>query len=163
MIPDEQPVPPEEQTVPPEREALASGGEAPPGEAPPPERDSPEGTDRSRWVAVLIMVVTLLGAVFTFLQTAASNRAAAATRRADAAAVEAAGEAVRAAERTSAQWRVWTLFLEESSMTVSLAGSAADGAGALAQGSYAAALATASFAGFDLTGEFGEEWQKLFE
>jgi tetratricopeptide (TPR) repeat protein len=163
VIPDDRPVPPEEQLVPAEAEALASGGEVPTGQSPPPGQDVPERADRSRWVAVLIMVVTLLGAVFTFLQTSTSNRAAAAARRADAAAVEAAGEAVRAAERTSAQWRVWTLFLEESSLTVSLAGSGAEGAGALAQGSYAAALATASFVGFNLTGEFGEEWQRLFE
>jgi tetratricopeptide (TPR) repeat protein len=163
VIPDDRPVPPEEQLVPAEAEALASGEEVPTGQSPPPGQDVPERADRSRWVAVLIMVVTLLGAVFTFLQTSTSNRAAAAARRADAAAVEAAGEAVRAAERTSAQWRVWTLFLEESSLTVSLAGSGAEGAGALAQGSYAAALATASFAGFNLTGEFGEEWQRLFE
>ena len=163
MIPDDRPVPPEEPVVPAEAEALAPGGEVLPDESPSSGQDAPAGADRSRWVAVLIMVVTLLGAVFTFLQTATSNRAAVAARRADAAAVEAAGEAVRAAERTAAQWRVWTLFLEESSLTVSLAGSGAEGAGALAQGSYAAALATASFAGFNLTGEFGEEWQRLFE
>ncbi len=40
------------------------------------------------------MVVTLLGLVFTFLQNAASNRAALAVRRSEAAAVEAEGEAV---------------------------------------------------------------------
>jgi tetratricopeptide (TPR) repeat protein len=135
----------------------APAGEQPRSPASPTERGEP-----SRWVAVLIMVVTLLAAVFTFLQNASSNRAFAAARRSDAAAVEAQGEALRAAEHLSAQWRLWTLFLEESQITISLAGSAAEGTGALAQGSFASAMATASFAGFDLMGEFDEEWAALF-
>jgi tetratricopeptide (TPR) repeat protein len=149
----------------PGEEAVVSGGQAASsGETPPPPAPGSRGPiDPARWVAVLIMAVTLLGAVFTFLQTAASNHAAAAARRADAAAVATEGEAVRAAERISAQWRIWTLFLEESQITVSLAGSGESAVAALAQGSYAAALATGSFAGFDLTGRFGEEWQQLFE
>jgi tetratricopeptide (TPR) repeat protein len=149
----------------PGEEAVVSGEQAVSSDeaAPPPAPGSRKPVDPARWVAVLIMVVTLLGAVFTFLQTAASNHAAAAARRADAAAVETEGEAVRAAERVSAQWRIWTLFLEESQITVSLAGSGENAVAALAQGSYAAALATASFAGFDLGGQFAEEWQQLFE
>ncbi|OFW52944.1 MAG: hypothetical protein A2V75_04710 [Actinobacteria bacterium RBG_16_70_17] len=144
--------------------APSSGGEAAPsGEEAPPARPPTESPDRARWVAVLIMAVTLLGAVFTFLQNAATNRAFAAARRSDAAAVEAEGEAVRAAERIGAQWRIWTLFLEESQITMSLLGSGEESAIALAQGSFAAALAIGSFAGFDLEGQFGEEYQKLFE
>lgn len=153
-----------DQVAPPSAEAAISGGEAVPfGEETPPALAPTESPDRARWVAVLIMVVTLLGAVFTFLQNAASNRAFAAARRSDAAAVEAEGAAVRAAERIGAQWRIWTLFLEESQVAMSLLGSGDDGAAALAQGSWAEAMAIGSFAGFDLEGRFGEEYQRLFE
>jgi len=176
-MPGEEMVPSGEPAVPPNEEPLfsgevvssvegapSSGGEAAQSgaEASSAQRP-PESADRARWVAVLIMVVTLLGAVFTFLQNAASSRAFSAARRSDAAAVEAEGEAVRAAGHLSAQWRIWTLFLEESQIMVSLRGSGTPAAAALAPGYYAAAMATGSFAGFDLGGQFSEEWQKLFE
>ena len=168
LLPGEEAPSPAGDTAAPRAEAPVGAGEDAPTGGQPPWSASPavaspaRNGDRSRWVAVLIMVVTLLAAVFTFLQNAASNRAFAAARRSDASAVEAQGEAVRAAEHLSAQWRLWTLFLEESQITISLAGSGVEGAGALAQGSFASAMATASFAGFDLMGEFDEEWAALF-
>lgn len=62
---------------------------------PPPPADE-VGDDLSRRVAVLMMVVTLLGSVFAFLQTSAANRAALAVRRSETAAVESMGELSRA-------------------------------------------------------------------
>lgn len=133
-----------------------------PEEPLPPAREpsAAESPDRARWVAVLIMVVTLLGAVFTYAQTSASNRSAAAARRSDAAAVEAEAETVRAAGRISALWRIWVLTLEEGQAWASLSGS--DTGAFLAPGFSAAAMATGSYAGFDVTGQWGTEYQRLY-
>lgn len=170
LLPPEGPVPPGpdgqlplpgETSFPDEGVPPGEGEPAPRGEEAPPA--PPETADRARWVAVLIMVVTLLGAVFTFLQNAASNRGFSAARRSDVAAVEAEAEAVRAAQRIAAQWRIWVVFLEEGQMAVALRGSGDPAAGALAEAYQARAEATAAFAGFDLQGEFAAEWQSLFE
>lgn len=164
LLPSDKPVPAPEPQVPaavPEG-APAEGQTAFSGEGPPPA-PRPESADRARWVAVLIMVVTLLGALFAFVQNAASNRAAAAARRSDAAAVEAEAEAVRAAQRLGAQWRVWTLAAEELQVALALGWSEESGASALAAGYQAAAKATGALAGIDLEGDFGPVWQTLFE
>jgi len=177
VIPGDEPVPSEEPSAASEQETVPPVGETAAGEAdrpsasgePPRSGDGaalatspPESADRARWVAVLIMVVTLLGAVFAFLQNAAANRSAAAARLADAAAVEAEGEAVRAAQHLGALWRVWTLAFEEGQIGLALGWSGESGAAALASAYQAAAQASNAFAGFDVQGEIGPEWQQLF-
>jgi len=101
--------------------------------ADPPE---PPGERRQRQVAVLIMAVTLVGAVFAFLQTSASNRTARATRWADTAAVEAMSLLATAGNLISAENRIWSLAYEDGVMAVSLT----------AAGGEAAALGRAYFA-----------------
>lgn len=160
--PAEAPTPGEETTAADASVPLPGGEAPPPGGEAPPAAASPESPDRARWVAVLIMVVTLLGAVFAFLQNGASSRSAAAARRADAAAVEAEGEAVRAAQHLGALWRVWTIAFEEAQIGLALGWSGESGAAALGAAYQAAAQASSAFVGFDLLGEFGPEWQRLF-
>jgi len=177
VIPGDKSVPPGEPLPASERETVSPAGEAAAGEVDRPSADGespplreetapapspPESADRARWVAVLIMVVTLLGAVFAFLQNTAVNRSAAAARRADAAAVEAEGEAVRAAQHLGALWRVWTLAFEEGQVGLALRWSGESGAAALAATYQAAAQASSAFAGFDVQGEAGPEWEQLF-
>jgi len=88
---------------------------------PPDDAVAPPGEGLQRRVAVLIMAVTLVGAVFAFLQTTASNRTAAATRRADNAAVEAMARVATAASRISSEDRLWALAYENSIIGFSLA------------------------------------------
>ncbi|MCU0280692.1 MAG: hypothetical protein MUE66_02425 [Acidimicrobiia bacterium] len=145
-------------------------GESAPSGFPPVEAPAAADRRRRRWdgvdiprrVAVLIMVVTLLGAVFSFLQTAASNRAADAARRGDGAAVRAQGEAAQAAAMISAQWRIWVLAAEDGQIALSLEGAADPNIAALAQAAGAGFLALAPFVDFDLFGEAGSEWQGLY-
>jgi tetratricopeptide (TPR) repeat protein len=105
----------------------------PPDELPadPPDESSVPPEERlQRLVAVLIMVVTLLGAVFAFLQTTASNRTAQATRRADAAAVGAMAQVATAASHISAEDRLWALAYEDAVTGFSLLASGDEAAAA---------------------------------
>ncbi|MFH1329491.1 MAG: tetratricopeptide repeat protein [Actinomycetota bacterium] len=95
-------------------------------EAPPEEPPPAPGERLQKRVAVLIMVVTLVGAVFAFLQTAASNRAARATRLSDTAAVEAMARLAVAGNRIAAENRIWSLAYEDGVAAVSLAGAGTD-------------------------------------
>jgi tetratricopeptide (TPR) repeat protein len=110
----------------------------------------------------MIMVVSLIGAVFAFLQTSASNRSFEAARRSDAAAVEAEGEAALASSRIAATWRIWTLILEEGQTSVALGTTGEGDAAGLAAGFRAAAMAMTGFADVDLTGGFSGEWARYF-
>ncbi|MBP1632280.1 MAG: Tetratricopeptide repeat [Acidobacteria bacterium] len=114
MIDPDEDVPP--RLDPPPEEAPDEVPQDPPDEAsvPPGEASVPPGERLQRRVAVLIMVVTLLGAVFAFLQTTASNRTARATRRADTAAVEAMAQVATAASHISAEDRLWALAYEDA-------------------------------------------------
>ena len=100
-------------------------------EAPPDEPPPMPGERLQKRVAVLIMVVTLLGAVFAFLQTAAANRAARATRLADTAAVEARARLARggAGSRRSGASGRWPT--RTGWPPVSLAGAGGDEAAAV--------------------------------
>lgn len=82
---------------------------------PPPPADE-VGDDLSRRVAVLMMVVTLLGSVFAFLQTSAANRAALAVRRSETAAVESMGELSRARSHIATEQLIWMLAFEEATL-----------------------------------------------
>jgi tetratricopeptide (TPR) repeat protein len=97
---------------------------------PPDEAVEPPGEGLQRRVAVLIMVVTLVGAVFAFLQTTASNRTAAATRRADTAAVEAMARVATAGSHISSEDRLWALAYENAVIGFSLVSSGDDEAAA---------------------------------
>jgi hypothetical protein len=114
-----------------------------PDDAPPPLQESPagprEGPDdgRQRLVAVLIMIVSLVGGIFAFLQTTSSNQAARATRRADIAAAEAMARLATGAGRIAAENRIWSLAYEDALVAVSLAGAGGDEAAALSQAYYA--------------------------
>ena len=108
-------------------------GAPPPLEEPP--ADPPEIPDdrRPRRVAVLIMVVSLVGGIFAFLQTTSSNQAARATRRADIAAAEAMARLATGAGRIAAESRIWSLAYEDALVAVSLTGAGGDEAAAEAQ------------------------------
>jgi tetratricopeptide (TPR) repeat protein len=93
---------------------------------PPLEPPEPPGERLHRRVAVLIMVVTLLGAVFAYLQTAATARAGRATRQADTAGVEAMALLGAAGDRIAAESRIWALAYEDALIAVSLAASGND-------------------------------------
>jgi tetratricopeptide (TPR) repeat protein len=98
---------------------------------------APRDDGHQRRVAVLIMVVTLLGAIFAFLHTLASNRSAAATRSSDEAAVEAMGALARGAGSIAEENQVFVLANEDATLAVSLAawgGSAGADASAWGQG-----------------------------
>ena len=90
---------------------------APPPEPPTGNRstertgpdDTTVGVGAQRLVAVLIMVVTLLGAVFAFLQTQAGNRESSANRSAQAAAIQATTDIVdgnRAINQDDLAWEL---------------------------------------------------------
>ena len=99
---------------------------APRLEAPSDEPPPAPGERLQRRVAVLIMVVTLVGAFFAFLQTSASNRAARATRLADTAAVAAMARLATGGSRVSAESRIWSLAYEDGVAARSLAGAGGD-------------------------------------
>ena len=107
--------------------------------APPPLEEPPAGPPeipddrRPRRVAVLIMVVSLVGGIFAFLQTTSSNQAARATRRADIAAAEAMARLATGAGRIAAESRIWSLAYEDALVAVSLTGAGGDEAAAEAQ------------------------------
>src|SRR5688572_16288173 len=68
-----------------------------------------EHENLQRAVAVLIMAVTLIGAVFAFLQTQSGNREARAAREAQAASVDATAEVIdgrRAISRNALAWEL---------------------------------------------------------
>jgi len=121
--------------------------EAPPAEPPgPPIMPAAPAADRlQRWVAVFIMVVSLLGAVFAFLQTAASNRAARAARRADTEAVETLARLAEAATRIAAENRIWELAAEDGVVAAALAGADGEEAPALVSAYYASRDALLAF------------------
>jgi tetratricopeptide (TPR) repeat protein len=75
---------------------------------PPGDVSIPAVEDRlQRRAAVLIMVVTLAGAVFAFLQTVASNRESDAARLSDAAGVEAMAQLARGGSRVYLDNQIW--------------------------------------------------------
>ncbi len=110
-----------------------------PGRAEGPPADPPEPPDerRPRRVAVLIMVVSLVGGIFAFLQTTSSNQAARATRRADIAAAEAMARLATGAGRISAESRLWSLAYEDAVVALSLTAAGGDEAAVLARAHYA--------------------------
>jgi tetratricopeptide (TPR) repeat protein len=119
---------------------------------PPPEEETAgaarvaAGDDLLRRVAVLIMVVTLIGAVFAFLQAAATNRAGRATRASDAAALNSMAELARARGHLSVEDQMWILAWEEGALTLGLGAAGDDGyAGNLAAAHSAARLALLSY------------------
>lgn len=131
--PDEEPTPRLEG---PPEEPLEWLAEEPP--APPPALPEPPEGGLQRLVAVLIMVVTLLGAVFAFLQNAVGNRAARATRQSDIAAVEALAGLSRALNLISGENTIWDLAQAEGAEAESLLAAGGAEATALGWGSDAA-------------------------
>jgi tetratricopeptide (TPR) repeat protein len=119
---------------------------------PPPEPPEPPGERLQRQVAVLIMVVTLLGAVFAYLQTTASARAARATRQADTAGVEAMARLAAAGDRIAAESRLWSLAYEDALIAVSLAASGNDQARSLVAAYNAARTALLPYTDLALPG-----------
>lgn len=112
----------------------------PPAEPPAPPPAGPTPEDRlQRPVAVLIMVVTLVGAVFAFLQNATGNGAARATRQSDIAAVEALAGLSRALHTISGENAIWDLAQAEEARADQLSESDDSEAAALEWSSRAAA------------------------
>lgn len=114
--------------------------EEPPEESAAPRRALPVSPDDGlqRLVAVLIMVVTLVGAVFAFLQNTAGNRAARATRQSDIAAVEALAYLSRALNLISGENTLWDLAQAEGAAAAALLAADGDQAAALGWSSDAA-------------------------
>lgn len=119
---------------------------------PPDEAVEPPGEGLQRRVAVLIMVVTLVGAVFAFLQTTASNRTAAATRRADTAAVEAMARVATAGGHISSEDRLWALAYENAAIGFSLASSGDEAAAAAYFAARDALLGHSDLAAYQIPG-----------
>jgi tetratricopeptide (TPR) repeat protein len=136
-------------------------------EEPPPPPPDPGGESLSRRVAVLIMVVTLLGSVFAFLQTSASNRAALAARRSETAAVEAMGRQARGGGHIAVEQQISAQVFEEWYMADSLLGSPSAGevAAALALALDAQRLATIPYSDLvDYQREDGSvDWGRFVE
>jgi tetratricopeptide (TPR) repeat protein len=85
----------------------------------------PAGDDRlQRRAAVLIMVVTLTGAVFAFLQTVASNRESGAARLSDASGVEAMAQLARGGSQVYLESQIWSSANVQGGLGTSLAASA---------------------------------------
>ena len=91
-----------------------NAAEAAESPAPLPADTAEDGL--SRRVAVLMMVVTLLGSVFAFLQTSAANRAALAVRHSETAAVESMGELSQARSHIATEQLIWMLAFEEATL-----------------------------------------------
>jgi tetratricopeptide (TPR) repeat protein len=117
----------------------------PPLEEPPADSPATPNDHRQRRVAVLIMVVSLVGGIFAFLQTTSSNQAARATRRADIAAAEAMARSATGAGRIAAENRIWSLAYEDALVAVWLAGAGGDEAAAVSQAYYASRQALLAY------------------
>lgn len=117
----------------------------PPLEEPPADSPAAPNDHRQRRVAVLIMVVSLVGGIFAFLQTTSSNQAARATRRADIAAAEAMARSAAGAGRIAAENRIWSLAYEDALVAVWLAGAGGDEAAAVSQAYYASRQALLAY------------------
>jgi tetratricopeptide (TPR) repeat protein len=93
-------------------------------EEPSAKTSLPIGDDRlQRRAAVLIMVVTLAGALFAFMQTVASNRESGAARLSDAAGVEAMAQLASGGSQVYLENQIWSSANVQGGLGASLAAS----------------------------------------